>query len=144
MARIIRLMALVDWYVQVKQAHVALVGVSAVLFVARGAGVLARGRPGRWVMAPLVRRASVAIDTALFAAGVALWSMLRLHPLADAWLGAKLGWLVLYIVLGSMALKRARTPAARAAFFVAALAVLGTLVTVPLTRHPLGWISGLL
>ncbi|MBI5719027.1 MAG: SirB2 family protein [Burkholderiales bacterium] len=134
-------MALVDWYVQVKQAHVALVGLSATLFAARGAGVLA-GR--RWAMAPLARRTSVAIDTALFAAGVALWSMLRLHPLRDAWLGAKLGWLVLYIALGSMALKRAPTPAARAAFFVAALAALGTLVSVPLTRHPLGWIAVLM
>lgn len=142
-AGIIGLMALVDWYVQVKQAHVALVGLSATLFVARGVGVLAQGRPGRWAMAPLARRTSVAIDTALFAAGVALWSMLRLHPLRDAWLGAKFGWLLVYIVLGSMALKRARTPAARAAFLVAALAVLGTLVTVPLTRHPLGWVSAL-
>lgn len=131
-------MALVDWYVQVKHAHVGLVVLSATLFVARGLGVLG-GR--RWAMASPARRASVAIDSTLFAAGVALWSMLRLHPLRDAWLGAKFGWLVLYVVLGSMALKRARSPRARAAFFVAALAALGTLVTVPLTRHPLGWIA---
>jgi len=133
-------MALVEWYVQVKHAHVGLVVLSATLFIARGFGVLA-GR--RWAMAGPARRASVAIDTALFAAGLALWSMLRLHPLRDAWLGAKFGWLVLYIVLGSMALKRARSPGARAGFFVAALAALATLVTVPLTRHPLGWIAAL-
>lgn len=133
-------MALVDWYVQIKQAHVGLVGLSAALFVARGLGVLA-GR--RWAMAVPARRASVVIDTALFVAGLALWSMLRLNPLRDAWLGAKFGWLVLYVVLGSLALKRARTPAARAGFFVAALVVLGTLVTVPLLRHPLGWIAAL-
>jgi len=132
-------MALVDWYLPVKQAHLALVGLSGALFVARGVAVLAGAR---WSMAAWARRASVGIDTALLAAGAALWTMLRLHPLRDAWLGAKLGWLVLYIVLGSLALKRARTRAARAACFAAALLVLATLVTVPLTRHPLGWLAG--
>lgn len=129
-------MAWVDWYVPVKQAHVALVGLSVSLFLARGVSVLAGAG---WAMAAWARRTSVAIDTALLAAGVALWTMLRLHPLGDAWLGAKLAWLVLYIVLGSLALKRARTRAARAVCFVAALVVLATLVSVPLTRHPLGW-----
>ena len=133
-------MALVDWYVPFRQAHVGLVGLSAAVFAARGVGVLA-GR--RWAMAPVARRASVAIDTALFGAGVALWSMLRLHPLQETWLGAKFVWLALYIVLGSMALRRAKTPAGRAACFAAALAVLATLVTVPLTRHPLGWLAAL-
>lgn len=133
-------MTLVDWYVPVKQVHLALVGLSGTLFFARGLGVLAGER---WAMAPLARRGSVAIDTALFAAGLALWQMLRLDPWRDTWLGAKFAWLGLYIVLGSMALKRARTPGAKAAFFAAALAALGTLVTVPLTRHPLGWIGAL-
>jgi hypothetical protein len=45
-------------------------------------------------------------------------------------------------VLGSLALKRAPTPAGRAACFVLALAALATLVSVPLTRHPLGWLAG--
>ncbi len=132
-------MTLIDWYLPLKQAHVGLVVLSAALFFARGLGVLA-GR--HWAMAPLARRGSVAIDTALFTAGVALWLMLGLHPLRDAWLGAKFVWLALYVALGSMALKRARTPAARAAFFAAALVAVGTLVTVPLYRHPLGWIGG--
>lgn len=131
-------MTLVDWYLPVKQAHVGLVVLSGALFLARGLGVLG-GR--RWALAPLARRGSVAIDTSLFAAGVALWLMLGLHPWRDAWLGAKFAWLALYVVLGSMALKRARTRAAKAGFFVAALAALATLVTVPLTRHPLGWIG---
>jgi uncharacterized membrane protein SirB2 len=132
-------MTLVDWYLPVKQAHVGLVVMSGTLFLARGLAVLA-GR--RWAMAPLARRGSVAIDTALFAAGVALWLMLGLHPWRDAWLGAKFAWLALYVVLGSMALKRARTPAARAVYFAAALAALATLVSVPLTRHPWGWMGG--
>lgn len=133
-------MALVDWYVQVKQAHVGLVALSASLFFARGLGVFA-GKA--WPMTSVTRGLSVAIDSALFAAGLALWAMLRLNPIADAWLGAKFGWLALYVVFGSMALKRAKTTAARVASFVAALVVLGTLVTVPLWRHPMGWLATL-
>ncbi|MCC6249700.1 MAG: SirB2 family protein [Rubrivivax sp.] len=133
-------MALIDWYFELKQAHVWLVGVSAALFVARGGAVLAGAT---WPLSAGVRRASVAIDTALLTAGVLLWTMLRLHPVREAWLGAKFGWLLLYIVLGSFALKRAKTRAARAAFFVAALLSVATLVTVPLTRHPLGWMGAL-
>ncbi|MCW5634817.1 MAG: SirB2 family protein [Rubrivivax sp.] len=136
---IIAAVAWVDWYLPVKQAHIGLVAASAALFVARGAGVLARAA---WPMARWTRRTSVAIDTLLLAAGVALWAMLQLHPLRDAWLGAKFAWLALYVVLGSLALKRAPTPAWRAACFVLALAALATLVTVPLTRHPLGWLAG--
>lgn len=131
-------MALVDWYLPVKQAHVGLVALSAALFVARGGAVLSGAR---WAMSAWARRTSVAIDTALLAAGVALWTMLRMHPLRDAWLGAKFGWLLLYIVLGSLALKRAPTRTARAACFAAALLALATLVTVPLVRHPLGWMA---
>lgn len=48
--------------------------------------------------------------------------MQGLHPWRDVWLGAKFAWLALYVVLGSMALKPARTRAAMAGFFVAALA----------------------
>ena len=80
----------------------------------------------------------IVIDTLLLAAGVSLWALLQLNPLRDHWLGAKLALLVLYIVLGSWALRRAGTTAARAAFLVAALTVLATMVSIGWTRHPLG------
>jgi uncharacterized membrane protein SirB2 len=114
------------------------VGTSALLFVARGVGVLAGGA---WPMRALVRRASVAIDTALLAAALALWAMLGLNPVRDAWLGSKLALLLVYIVLGTFALKRARTTRARLACFVLALAVLATMASVALTRNPCGWLG---
>jgi uncharacterized membrane protein SirB2 len=46
--------------------------------------------------------------------------------------------LVAYILCGTMALKRARTRAARAAFFAAALLIYLYIVSVALTRSPLG------
>ena len=47
--------------------------------------------------------------------------------------------LVAYVVLGSIALKRGRTEAARGIAFVAALAVFGYIVSVAITKSPKGF-----
>jgi uncharacterized membrane protein SirB2 len=124
-----------SWIVPLRHLHVSLVLCSGALFAARGLAVLAGAA---WPLRRAARTVSVVIDTALLAAGATLWTMLQIHPLREAWLGAKLALLVLYIMLGSLALKRARTPAGRAAAFAAALAVYGTMLSIALSRHPLG------
>ena len=123
-------MALTEFYPQIKAAHIALVAASGMLFACRGAAVLARQR---WPMTPPLRAASVAIDTLLLAAGVTLWTLLALQPLRDAWLGTKLALLVLYVTLGTFALKRSRAWA-----YAAALACYLFMVSVALMHHPLG------
>jgi uncharacterized membrane protein SirB2 len=128
-------MTLIEFYGPVRQAHLTAVVLSVLLFAARGGAVLA-GQA--WPMAAPVRRASVLIDTVLLGCGVALWMMLGLNPARDAWLGTKLGLLLAYIVLGSLALKRAPSRRAKAAFYVAALACVAFLVSVALTHHPAG------
>ncbi len=122
-------------YTILKLLHLSLVAGSGALFLARGLGVL---RQRHWPMAPLARRASVAIDTALLSAGATLWAWGGWHPLQQPWLGTKLGLLLAYIVLGSLALKRARPGWPRAACLLAALAVYGFMVSVALAHHPLG------
>jgi uncharacterized membrane protein SirB2 len=124
-------------YPALKTAHVALVAASGTLFAGRGLGVLA-GRP--WPMAAAVRRASVTIDALLLAAGVSMWTALGLHPARDAWLGVKLALLVAYVVVGSVALKRGRTPRARARAFAAALGLFVAMVWVALAKWPAGWV----
>lgn len=130
---------LLPLYPALRHSHMTLVGLSGALFAARGLGVLAGAG---WVMAPGVRRLSVLIDMLLLAAGATLWALLGLNPLHDAWLGTKLSLLLLYIVLGSFALKRGRTRGQRAGFLLAALAVFGFMVTVARAHHPLGLFSG--
>ncbi|MBL8352921.1 MAG: SirB2 family protein [Burkholderiaceae bacterium] len=134
-------MTLVEAYPLLKPLHVTLVTASGILFAARGAAVLS-GR--RWPMRPVWRHASVAIDTLLLSAGVAMWVALSLHPLRNGWLGAKLGLLGVYIVLGSFALKRARSPRARALFYAAALAVFLWMVSIARAHDPLGALRVLL
>lgn len=128
-------MEIVAWVEPVRHLHVSLVLASGALFAARGVAVLAGAR---WPLRRGARVASVVIDTVLLAAGASLWTMLQMNPVRDAWLGAKLALLVVYVMLGSLALKRAPTPAARAGCLLAALAVYGTMLSVALSRHPLG------
>ena len=123
------------WVPPVRQAHLALVVLSGLLFALRGAGVLTGAR---WPLHKALRVGSVVIDTLLLLAGATLWALLQLNPLREHWLGVKLVLLVVYIMLGSWALKRAGSTAARAAFFIAALTVFATMVSIGWTRHPLG------
>ena len=126
------------WYLQIKAAHVGLVLTSGALFVVRGVLVLAgEGR----AMAKPWRMISYGIDTALLAAGVMLWAGLSLNPATSPWLAAKLMLLVLYIALGSLALKRARSPKVRAVSYVAALVVYLFMVSVALAHRPLGFLQ---
>lgn len=118
------------------KTHVSLVAGSAGLFALRGLG----GLLGQaWPMRSGWRHLSVAIDTALLAAGASLWWLLQLNPLHAPWLGTKLALLLVYIALGSMALKRARSTRSRALFLLAALLCLAFMASIALARHPLGW-----
>ena len=128
-------MNLAAWYPWIKAAHIALVTASGSLFALRGLSLLAGAH---WPSRPAARLSSVVIDTLLLVAGATLWAVLHLNPLRDHWLGAKLLLLVLYVLLGTWALRRARGTARRLLFFAAALLVFATMVSIALTRRPLG------
>ena len=55
-------------------------------------------------------------------------------------LAVKLTLLVLYVALGSFALKRGRSRGTRALCFVAALTVYAFMYSVARTHQPLGWL----
>ena len=100
----------------------AAVGLSIAGFIARGALML-RGSP--LLKARFVRVAPHVVDTVLLASALWLCWLLREYPFVDGWLTAKVLGLLAYIALGTIALKRGRTPRVRAAAFVAALAAFG-------------------
>jgi uncharacterized membrane protein SirB2 len=119
-------------------AHIGFVIASVTLFAARGLGVLTHQA---WPMRKTWRGLSVWIDVGLLSAGGTLWYLLQFNPWHDHWLGAKLVLLLVYIVIGSYALKRALKRAAKAAFFVAALSCVAFMASIALSHHPLGWWS---
>ena len=90
----------------------------------------------RWV-----RVAPHVVDTVLLASAIALAVMVGQYPLVDDWLTAKVLGLVVYIVLGMIALKRGRTRAARITAFCSALLVFAYIVAVAVTKSVVPYVS---
>jgi uncharacterized membrane protein SirB2 len=126
---------MLDFYPQIKLIHIAAVLLSGGLFFLRG---LALHLGGRWPMAAPVRYSSYAIDTVLLVAALILAAMLHQYPFVHGWLTMKVVLLVVYIVLGSFALKRGRTRTIRVLCWLAALVVYAFIITVARAHHPAG------
>jgi uncharacterized membrane protein SirB2 len=134
-------MNLIENYATLRQVHVGFVTASGALFALRAFATLAGAR---WPLALRARAASWIVDTGLLGAGSLLWATLQINPFVQTWLGAKLLLLLVYVGLGTMALRRARTPAARVAWTAAALGCFGWMVATALAhdpRGPLRWLS---
>lgn len=130
---------MIEFYPDIRWVHIGAVIASGSLFALRGAGVLAGARWPMW--APL-RYLTYTVDTVLLTAALMLVTILHQYPFVQAWLTVKVLLLVVYIVLGTFALKRARTPAGRALFYCAALAVFLFIASVARAHRPLGIFSG--
>jgi len=115
--------------------HITLVTLSVSLFAARGLGVLTGHS---WPMSGWARGLAPVVDSLLLLAGGTLWWLLQLNPTQNHWLLAKLVLLIVYIVLGTLGLKRAPTRTTKALCFFAALAVVGFMASIALAHHPLG------
>ena len=89
----------------------------------------------------IVRIAPHVIDTVLLTAGVVLSVLVQQYPGIDSWLTVKSLALIAYIVLGVFALKRGKTKTARLIYLAAAIAAFGFMVSVSLTKSPLGFLA---
>ncbi len=121
-------------YYALKYLHMSCAALSGGLFLLRGCWMLFQ--PAR-LQQRWVRVAPHIIDTALLASAVTLAVLSGQYPLAQGWLSAKVLALLLYIVLGTVALKRGKTRAVRAGAFAAALACFGYIVAVAVSKQPL-------
>jgi uncharacterized membrane protein SirB2 len=95
-----------EFYPQIRQFHIFVALLSGALFALRGAFALGGAR---WPLALPVKWFSYAVDTALLTAALMLVTILPGAMFANGWLTVKIALVVLYIVLGVFALKRART-----------------------------------
>jgi len=119
--------------VTVKYLHISFVAMSFILFFVRGIWMLQTSSmlQQRWVkILPHI------IDTALLASAITLAIQLSLSPLANPWLMAKIIALLLYIVLGTIAIKRGKTKNIRLIAWLLALAVFIYMLLVAKTHQP--------
>jgi uncharacterized membrane protein SirB2 len=131
---------MIELYPQIRLVHIVCVVASGSLFALRGLLVQAGSPLGNH---PLLRFPSYAIDTALLAAAIMLMSLLHAWPGVEPWLTVKVLLVLVYIVLGSFALKRGRTPGVRRACFLAAVAVFLFIVGIARRHDPLGVLRAL-
>jgi len=125
-------------YSLLKHLHLTTVAVTLVLFVLRGVWMMADSPrlQARWVrIVPHVN------DALLLASGIGLAVLIQQYPLVNGWLTAKLLALLLYIGLGTYALKRGKSRGQRIAAWVAALLVVGYMVAVAVTHDPLPFLG---
>lgn len=131
---------MIEFYPQIKSVHIAAVMASGLLFFLRGASLHAGMQ---WAMAAPVRYLSYAIDTTLLTAALMLATLLHQYPFVHAWLTVKVLLLVVYIVLGTFALKRGSTRKIRIACWVAALIVYAFIISVARMHNPVGIFAAL-
>ena len=121
-----------------KTVHISCVVISYSLFFLRGIWSL-RDSPimrRRWV-----RRVPHVVDTLLLASAIALAFSIEQYPFVDAWLTAKIIGLLLYIALGSVALRFGRSKTIRIAAWLAAQAVFAYIVLVAISHNPVPFIG---
>ncbi len=125
-------------YLALKWIHIGCAILSISGFALRGVLMLA---DSPLLAARFVRVAPHVVDTVLLASALWLAALIGQYPFVQGWLTAKVLALVAYIVLGSVALKRARSKPVRAAAFALALLSAAYIVSVALTRDPRGFLA---
>lgn len=124
-----------EYYLTLRHVHIACAILTIALFVLRGGLMLADSAQLR---SRVLRTLPHAIDTVLLTSALMLTTVVHQYPFATPWLTTKVLLLVAYVVLGHYAIRRGRTKAIRATAFVAALLVVGFLVSVALAHDPRG------
>ena len=128
---------MIEFYPQIRYVHILAVTLSGCLFAVRGLAVL---MGMRWPLWGPVRYLSWTIDTVLLTAALMLLTILPGALFANGWLTLKLLLVVIYVVLGVFALKRASTRRRKAIFYVLALATFLAIVGIARMHSPWGWL----
>lgn len=121
-------------YLAIKHLHITFVLLSGSFFLLRGVWMLLESSmlQRRWVkVVPHV------VDTLLLASALALVFWSGQYPFAQPWLTAKVLALIVYIVLGTVALKRGKTKLMRFNAFVVALSMYTYILAVAVSRQAL-------
>ena len=123
-------------YFTIKLIHLSCVALSFSLFFVRGIWSL-QASPmlqQRWVkIAPHI------IDSGLFASALMLAIMIGATPFNSPWLLAKIVALLLYIVLGTFAIKRGKTHSIKLLSWLAAQVVFFYIVATAINHNPIPW-----
>ena len=120
-------------YLALRNIHIAAVCLTLLLFLLRGYWMIIGSDR---LQSKLARTVPHVIDTVLLASAIGLTILLHQYPFVDSWLTAKVAGLIVYIGLGTVALKRGSTALIRCGAFVAALLVFAWIVATAIGHEP--------
>lgn len=119
-------------YAALKHLHMTCVALSGLFFLVRGVWLL---QSPEKLQAKWVRISPHVIDTVLLLSGIAMLVTAAFFP---PFVHVKLALLVVYIGLGVMAFRKAKTVGQKAGFLLAAITVFLFMISVALSKSPLG------
>ena len=125
-------------YLLMKHAHTLLAGLTLTGFVVRGYWML---QGSDRLKHPVTRVLPHIVDTVFLLSGIAMLVMVSLNPFTEDWLLAKFAGLILYVLLGSVAIRRGPTVRMRGVALVAAVAAFAYVVGVALSKSPASWFA---
>jgi uncharacterized membrane protein SirB2 len=125
-------------FMLLKHIHVSCAVISITLFFLRGIWSFMGSSIMRQRWVKIVPHF---VDTALLVSALALAYTIDQYPFLDGWLTAKFFGLVLFILLGTIALKYGKTKTVRVSAWFAALAVFAYIVLVARQHNPLPFIN---
>ena len=124
-----------DSYLIFKHLHMTAVALSGLLFMVRGLWLL---QGSAQLQAKWVKITPHVVDTLLLVSAIAMLVVAQQFP---AWVHVKITLLIVYIGLGLMAFKKAKTQGQKLTFLLAAVAVYVFLISVALTKSPAGFFA---
>jgi uncharacterized membrane protein SirB2 len=121
----------------IKHLHLTFVALALLIFLLRGALM--------FMQSPLLGKKWLKIsphiiNTLMLVSGIALALQLQINPAEHSWLAAKLIAIALFIALG-IALVKLSNPLAKKILWFDALIVFGYIVSVAITKNPLGFLA---
>lgn len=126
-------------YVAIKHAHMMFALISITLFILRA--WLAVPAPAR-IKSKLLKILPHIVDTLLLAMGVWLAVLAKQIPFDNSpWLTAKVIGVVLYIIVGTIAIKRGKTRGQRLIATFVSIAIFAYIYGVAISKSPLSWLA---
>ena len=122
-------------YTAALYVHISCVLVSIFFFILRGIWMI---QDSYLLKLKLVRVLPHVVDSTLLLAAVVLTFITRQYPITHDWLTVKVVALVVYVLLGMVALGRGKTMKIRIVFFGFAIATFGFMLSVAYYHHPMG------
>jgi uncharacterized membrane protein SirB2 len=124
-------------YLTIKTLHISCAIISIFGFTLRGLCTLYKPQ---WLEARWIKIVPHCVDSILLGSAIYLAIQSQQYPLENDWLTAKVTALLVYIGLGMVVIRFAKSPRQRLIAFCLALVTFAYIVVVAITRSPTPWL----